>query len=165
MTVDPKTTALLMLDFMKQNCGVRPRCMATIPAVKKLLGEARAAKAAVIYSKFGKTTWADIVDKDLAPAADEAEVTSFADKFLNTDLEKILKDKGIQTVIAVGTAANGAVLLTATGSALRGINVVVPVDGLSSVDTYSEQISVWQLANGPTFSQKVTLTKIDMIKF
>jgi len=165
VTVDPKTTALLMLDFMKQNCGVRPRCMATIPAVKKLLGEARAAKAAVIYSKFGKTTWADIVDKDLAPAAGEAEVTSFADKFLNTDLEKILKDKGIQTVIAVGTAANGAVLLTATGSALRGINVVVPVDGLSSVDTYSEQISVWQLANGPTFSQKVTLTKIDMIKF
>jgi nicotinamidase-related amidase len=165
VTVDPKTTALLMLDFMKQNCGARPRCMATIPAVKKLLGEARAAKATVIYSKFGKTTWADIVDKDLAPATGESDVTSFADKFLNTDLEKILKDKGIQTVIAVGTAANGAVLLTATGSALRGINVVVPVDGLSSVDTYSEQFSVWQLANGPTFSQKVTITKTDMIKF
>ena len=25
-TVDPKTTALLALDFMKGNCGVRPRC-------------------------------------------------------------------------------------------------------------------------------------------
>ena len=165
VSVDPKTTALLMLDFMKQNCGVRPRCMATLPAVKKLLGEARAAKANVIYSKFGKTTFDDIVDKDLAPAAGEASVTSFADKFLNTDLEKILKDKGIQTVITIGTAANGAVLLTGTGAALRGVNVIVPVDGISSVDAYSEQFSVWQLANGPTFSQKVTITKMDMIKF
>jgi len=26
-TVDPKTTALLMLDFMNQNCGKRPRCL------------------------------------------------------------------------------------------------------------------------------------------
>jgi len=165
VTVDPKTTALLMLDFMKQNCGVRPRCMATIPAVKKLLGEARAAKAAVIYSKFGKTTWADIVDKDLAPAAGEAEVTSFADKFLNTDLDKKLKDKGITTVIVVGTAANGAVLYTGSGAGLRNYKVIVPVDGVSAVDTYSEQFATWQLANGPTFSQNVTITKTDMIKF
>ena len=33
-TVDAKTTALLMLDFMNQNCGQRPRCLATIPAMK-----------------------------------------------------------------------------------------------------------------------------------
>jgi nicotinamidase-related amidase len=165
VTVDPKTTALLMLDFMKQNCGQRARCLATVPAMKKLLGDARAAKATVIYSYFGKTTAADIVDPALAPAAGEASVTSFADKFLQTDLEKMLKDKGIQTVITVGTAANGAVLYTATGAGLRGFNVIVPVDGLSSVDAYSEQFSTWQLANGPTFGQKVTITKSDMIKF
>ena len=34
--VDPKTTALLILDLMKVNCGVRPRCMSTVPKVKKL---------------------------------------------------------------------------------------------------------------------------------
>jgi nicotinamidase-related amidase len=164
-TVDPKTAALLMLDFMKQNCGVRPRCMATLPAVKKLLSEARAAKASVIYSKFGKTTLADIVDKDLMPAAGEPVVTSFADKFMDTDLNKLLKDKGIKTVIIVGTAANGAVLCTGTDAALRGYSVVVPVDGISSVDQYSEQFSTWQLANGPTFSQRVTITRIGMVKF
>ncbi len=38
VTVDPKTTALLMLDFMNQNCGKRPRCVDSIPAMKKLLG-------------------------------------------------------------------------------------------------------------------------------
>ena len=39
--VDPKTTALLILDLMKTNCGVRPRCIATVPNVKKLLDAAR----------------------------------------------------------------------------------------------------------------------------
>ena len=117
VTVDPKTTALLMLDFMNQNCGVRPRCVATVPQMKKLLAAARAKGAIVIYSFFGKTTAADVV-KDLAPAADEPSVTSFADKFLNTDLDKKLKDKGIQTVIVTGTAANGAVLYTGSGAAL-----------------------------------------------
>lgn len=165
VTIDPKTTALLMLDFMKQNCGVRPRCMATIPAMKKLLSDARAAKATVMYSFFGKTTAADIVDPGLAPMAGEESVTSFADKFLNTDLDKKLKDKGITTVIVVGTAANGAILYTGSGAGLRNYKVIVPVDGISAVDTYSEQFATWQLANGPTFSQNVTITKTDMIKF
>jgi nicotinamidase-related amidase len=165
VTVDAKTTALLMLDFMNQNCGKRPRCIATVPAVTKLLHAARAAKATVIYSAFGKTTAADILDKRLNPVAGETWVTSFADKFLNTDLDKMLKDKGIKTVITVGTSANGAVLLTGTGAALRGYNVVVPVDGISSQDEYSEQFSTWQLANGPTFGKKVTITRIDMVKF
>jgi nicotinamidase-related amidase len=164
VTLDPKTTALLMLDFMNQNCGQRPRCLATIPAMKKLLTEARAKGATVIYSFYGTTTAADVI-KDVAPAANEQSVTSFADKFINTDLDKRLKDKNIQTVIVAGTAANGAVLYTGSGAAARGMNVIVPVDGLSSVDTYSEQLSVWQLANGPVFAPKVTITKSDMIKF
>lgn len=163
-TVDPKTTALLMLDFMNQNCGQRPRCLATVPAVKKLLAQARAKGMTVMYSFFGTTKASDVVT-DLAPMANEESVTSFADKFINTDLEKKLKDKGIQTIIIAGTAANGAILYTGSGAALRGLNVIVPVDGMSSADAYTEQFSVWQLANGPTFGQKVTLTRIDMIKF
>jgi nicotinamidase-related amidase len=165
VSVDPKTTALLMLDFLKQNCGKRPRCVATVPAVAKLLGEARAAKATVIYSYFPKHGAADILDKRLDPVAGEASVTSTADKFINTDLEKMLKDKGIKTVIVVGTAANGAVLCTGTDAGLRGYQVIVPVDGISSVDTYSEQFSTWQLAHGPTFGNRVTITRIDMVKF
>ena len=61
VTVDPKTTALLMLDFMKQNCGQRPRCMASLPAMKKLLESARAAKAPVIYAIIGNSTIADVL--------------------------------------------------------------------------------------------------------
>ena len=164
VTVDAKTTALLMLDFMNQNCGKRPRCVASIPAVKKLLGEARAKKVAVVYSLIAKTTTADVI-KDVAPAAGEASVLSGPDKFLRTDLEKILKDKGIKTVIAVGTSANGAVLYIASAAALHGMDVIVPVDGMSSADAYADFTTAAVLTTAPLVSRKVTLTKIDMIKF
>jgi nicotinamidase-related amidase len=164
VTVDPKTTALLMLDFMNQNCGKRPRCVASLPAMKKLLAEARAAKATIVYSLIPKTTPADVV-KDVAPQADEPHVLSGPDKFLNTDLDKILKDKGIKTVIAVGTSSNGAVLFTAAGAALRGMNVVIPVDGMSSVEAVAEYATVLDFQTAPLVSNKTTLTKSDMIKF
>jgi nicotinamidase-related amidase len=164
VTVDPKTTALLMLDFMNQNCGKRPRCVATIPAMKKLLGEARAAKATVVYSIIANSTPADVI-KDVAPQADEPHVLSGPDKFLHTDLEKILKDKGIKTVIAVGTASNGAVLYTASGAAFRGMNVIIPVDGMSSIDAIAEYATVLDFQTAPQVSAKTTLTKSGMIKF
>src|SRR5271167_1432354 len=101
VTVDPKTTALLMLDFMSQNCGKRPTCVASLPTMKKLLANARAAKAAVVYSIIANSTTADVMP-DVAPLPDEPWVQSGPDKFINTDLAKILKDKGIQTVIVPG---------------------------------------------------------------
>jgi Isochorismatase family len=166
-TVDAKTTALLMLDFVPQDpyCGPKkPRCGATLPAMKQLLVQARGKGVAVIYSVAGKFEAADIA-KDIAPAANEPTIKSKSDKFLNTDLEKILKEKGIQTVIVTGNAANGAVLYTATGAALRGLKVVVPVDGISANEPYEELLTVWQLAHGPGFGNLVTITKTDMIKF
>lgn len=164
VTVDPKSTALLMLDFMNQNCGKRPRCRATVPAMQKLLGEARAAKATVVYSIIANTTTADVV-KELAPQAGEPHVQSGPDKFLHTDLEKILKDKGIKTVIVNGTSSNGAVLYTGSGAALRGMNVIVPVDGISAVDAYADVSAIFTFMNAPSVSPKTTLTRSGMIAF
>ena len=73
ITVDAKTTALLMLDFMQQNCGKRPRCVASLPAMKKLLAAARAAKAPVVYSIIANTTTADVLP-DVAPQSGEPHV-------------------------------------------------------------------------------------------
>ena len=164
---DPKTTALLMLDFVQHDpyCGDgKPRCGATLPAMKRLLANARIHGTAVIYSVAGNYEASDIA-KDVAPAGNEPVVKSKADKFLNTDLEKILKEKGIQTVVVTGTAANGAVLYTASGAALRALKVIIPVDGLSANDLYAEQLAVWQLANGPGFGGQVIITRSDMIEF
>jgi nicotinamidase-related amidase len=164
VTVDPKTTALLMLDFMKQNCGQRPRCVATLPAMKKLLADARAAKATVVYSIIANSTIADVLP-DVAATQGEPSVQAGVDKFLRTDLEKILKDKNITTVIVAGTASNGAVLYTGSGAASRGMNVIVPVDGMSAVDPYAEYSTVFTFMNAPLVSAKSTLTRSTMIKF
>ena len=74
--------------------------------------------------------------------------------------------KGITTVVAVGTAANGAVY-TSSSAALRGFNVIVPVDGMSAVgqNPYVEQYVAYNFTSAPVVSPKITLTRIDMIKF
>jgi len=166
VTVDPKTTALLMLDFMHQNCNDkrRPRCVASLPTMKKLLAEARAHNVPVIYTVIAKTTPKDVW-ADVAPKGDEPWFLAGPDKFLGTDLEKTLKAKGIKTVITVGTAAHGAVLYTASTAALLGYNVIVPVDGVSAENKYIEQYVAYNLTHAPRVSGKVTLTKSDMIKF
>jgi nicotinamidase-related amidase len=92
-------------------------------------------------------------------------VTSGPDKFLGTDLEKFLQERGIKTVIVVGTAANGAVLYTASGAALRGMQVILPVDGISAETTYAEQYVVWNMLNAPRVSAQSVLTMIDMIQY
>ncbi|MFY9952577.1 isochorismatase family protein [Bradyrhizobium sp.] len=164
VTVDPKTTALLMGDLVTPLCGKRPRCVTAIPAMKKLLGEARAAKVTVIYSLPPNTATADIIP-DVAAAADEPSVQSGVDKFFKTNLEQILKDKGIQTLIVVGTSAEGLVTYTGGEAALRGLNVVVPVDGMASIEAFAEQYVAWHMTHAPIVSPKVTLTRTGMIKF
>jgi nicotinamidase-related amidase len=165
VTLDPKTTALLVLDFVKQTCNAerRPRCLTSVPHVEALLKLARAKGVTIVHSITTAATPADIA-QELTPVEGEAIVKAPADKFFKTDLEKILNDKGIKTVVVVGTAAQGAVLNTASQAAFRGLQVIIPIDGMSAENTYFEQYTVYHLANSPGVGQQVTLTKIDMIK-
>ncbi len=48
--VDAKTTALFLFDFMKRNCGQRPRCVAAVPRLKAIVERARAAGVMVAYT-------------------------------------------------------------------------------------------------------------------
>jgi nicotinamidase-related amidase len=166
VTIEPRTTALVMLDFVKQNCNAqrRPRCIASIPKVKKLLDEARAKGVTVAHTIVRNSSVADVA-AGLEPKAGEPVLTAPADKFLNAELDKFLKGKGIQTVIVVGTAAHGAVLYTASGAAYRGYKVVVPLDGMSAENTYFEQYVAFQLANLPGGGDRVTLTTLDKIAY
>src|SRR5215475_8491866 len=71
VTVEPKTTALLVLDMMKANCGARPRCLATVANVKQLLDAARAHAMLVVYNLTGAGKVEDMVDQGLVPRAGE----------------------------------------------------------------------------------------------
>jgi nicotinamidase-related amidase len=167
-TVDPKTTALLVLDLMKTNCGARPRCIATVPNVKRLLDQARAHDMMVFYTLVGAMpTPENMVDQGLAPRVGEYVTRGGADKFIGSPLEQRLKDKGIKTVIVTGTSAQGAVVGTSNGAAQRGFKAVVPVDGMSAEDPFNEQYAAWHLYKGGpvNLTENVTLTRSDLIKF
>jgi nicotinamidase-related amidase len=168
VTIDPKETALLVMDFTVQTCTPqrRLRCANSVPKVEKLVADARRTGALVIYSvAVPGSTAADIL-KELTPAAGEPVLPPLGpDKFVGSELDKMLKERGIKTVIAIGTQAHTSVLHTGSAAALRGFKVVVPVDGMSGDDTWPELYTAWHLANAARISAQVTLTRMDMIKF
>jgi nicotinamidase-related amidase len=169
-TVDPATTALLMLDFLKQNCAPNPRCVASLPKAQKLLAAARAKGLTIIHSAY--PGGGDILP-EVARMESEPLITSILDKFTftnkdgskDTGLDKMLKDKGIKAVIVVGSAANGAVFHTATSAFFHGYQTIIPVDGMSGASAYVEQATVQNFISTPVMGGKVILTRVDMIQF
>ncbi|GAU07388.1 cysteine hydrolase [Desulfoplanes formicivorans] len=164
VTVAPATTALLVLDIEELTCNQarRPRCLETVPRIAALIKRARAAGLPVVYSMTPRGTL-DTMLPPVTPEPGEPVVHSSVDKFWNTDLEDILKSKGITSVIVTGTAAHGAVLHTATAAGFRGMHVVLPVDCLSAADPYVEQATIILLKTGPGTSKRISLTRSDRI--
>jgi nicotinamidase-related amidase len=168
VTLAPNETALLVMDFTVQTCTPekRKRCADSVPRVKRLVEEARAKGALIIYSVAVPGSVPGDVLKELAPAPGEQVLPPLGpDKFINSDLEKTLKDKGIKTVVPMGTQAQTSVLHTGGEAALRGFKVVVPVDAMSSDDLFPELYTAWHLAHAARISDQVTLTRLDMIGF
>jgi nicotinamidase-related amidase len=166
--IEAKETALLVMDFTKQTCTPerRKRCADSVPKVVKLVTEARAKGALIVYSvAVPNSVPADILPA-LTPASGEQVLPPLGpDKFINSDLEKTLKDKGIKTVVAMGTQAQTSVLHTGSTAALKGFKVIVPVDGMSADEVFPELYTAWHLATAARISSNVTLTKFEMIGF
>jgi hypothetical protein len=116
VTIDPKSTALLVMGFVRDSCNQErcPRCVATIPHVKKLLDGARAHGVLVLHSVPTTNPSGDYIVAELAPRPGETIIPpNGPNKFLpydlefhrypDFDLERIFSDHGIRTVITVGT--------------------------------------------------------------
>ena len=166
VTVDPKSTALFLFDFMTENCGQRPRCVEAVPTLKALHDRARAANMLVAYTLPGG---GKIIDQGIAPRDGEVvdQKAGGPDKFLGDDLDQRLKDHGIKTVILCGTSAQGVGLGTGAGAAQRGYYVIYPVDCLASESAFREAYAAWHIAGGgpPITTKWVTVTRTNMITF
>jgi nicotinamidase-related amidase len=165
VTVDPKTTALFLFDFMVENCGQRPRCVAAVPTLKALHDRARAAGMMVAYTLPGG---GKIIDPAIAPHEGEVvQKASGPDKFFGDELDQRLKAHGIKTVILCGTSAQGVGLGTGAAAAQRGYKVIYPVDCLPSESAFREAYAAWHMAGGgpPVTTKWVTVTRTDMITF
>ena len=173
VTLDPRTTALIVLDFVEGICNPQPTCTGQmLPAMTPFLERVRKVGLVVAYGtrERNKTHWL----KEVAPAPGDIQIISTAqDRFYNTDLDKVLKAKGIKTLIMVGWKISGSVTYTSVGAMVRGYTVVIPMDTTSAGSGYETTIGFYNvlnsgnanLANEPLKPKAVTLTRTDMITF
>ena len=171
VTVKAATTALLVFDMVDPICSTQPKCMETmVPAVTSLLAKARNAGMFVLYATRAPTMskWLPQV----APAAGDQVMQSYAqDRFFNTELDKILKEKGITTLILAGWKVSGSVTYTSVGATTRGYTVVVPVDATLATTDYETAIGIFQIlnqfnenaTNQPLKTRASTLSRTDLI--
>src|SRR3989449_3057111 len=170
--VPVKGAALLVLDITNVICTPRASFVASVPKIAALIKKARDAKVPLIYSQT--TTAGSAILPEVAPQTGEPSGATRADKFFNTNLDQLMKDRAVTTAVIVGSAANGAVLYTSFGANLRGYTVVVAEDGISGEPEFSVTLTRWQLLNQPGFANAdntplrpvaVTLSSTEKISF
>ena len=116
VTLDPKTTALMVLDYVKTICSRQPSCKdKMLPAMTPFMERVRKAGLTVAYGtrEQNMSKWL----KEVAPAPGDIKIVNTAqDRFYNTDLDTALKAKGIKTLIMVGWKVSGSVTYTSVGA-------------------------------------------------
>ncbi|MHA1398086.1 MAG: cysteine hydrolase [Candidatus Heimdallarchaeaceae archaeon] len=161
-----RETALIVMDLQNENCNEerRPRCVKTLYVIQNMLEEARKREMEVIYTLTSAAAKMNI-RKEVMPKREEKIIKGGVDKFYKTELEDILRKKRVKRVILVGTAANGAILHTATGAAERNFEVIIPINGISAATIFEEKYAIWHLANGPGTRRKITITKTEKMNY
>ena len=173
VTLNPATTALLVLDYVEPICNSQPKCKAEmLPAMAPFMTRVRQAGLVVAYGtrEQNMSKWLP----EVAPASGDIKIMNTAqDRFYNTDLDKALKAKGITTIIMVGWKVSGSLTYTSVGATLRDYTVVIPVDTTAATTDYEQVIGFYQilnqgngnLRNEPLKPKAPTLSRTDMITF
>ncbi len=166
VVIEPKVSALIVVDM--QNDFVKPggalivsEAKETIPAVQHMLALARRSRMAVFYTQdthepgdmefpiWGahvlRGSWGWQIVDELTPQPSERVVQKLRyDGFFGTSLDDEMRLKGITTVVVCGTVANICVLHTAGSAALRGYQVILPVDAISALTPFDLQVAIRQ---------------------
>ncbi len=171
--LDPKTTALVVLDYVEDICNSQASCTGKmLPAMTPFMEKVRKAGLTVAYGTRAQnmTKWLPQV----APAANDIKVTNTAqDRFYGTDLDKLLKAKGIKTLILVGWKISGSITYTSVGAMAHDYTVVIPMDTTSAGSDYETTIGFYNvlnsgnanLANQALKDKSVTLSRTDLVTF
>lgn len=191
VTVDAKKTAVMVVDMQNDFCNpkgslfVGPSVEAAIPCIKTLLDRARGVGIPIIYTQdwhapddpeFAiwpihcvRNTWGAEVVEELKPKPGDIMLRKmtydswFKPKTME-DLEDIVKRLNVTHIIVVGTVSHICVMHAVAGAALRGYKVVVPIDCISSIESFKEfshQFSIFQMK----FLYGADITKVDLITF
>lgn len=178
-----RKTALLLSDMLVDFVSPKgklfvPDTRKTIAPIRSLLGKARKLGVMIVYlqdwhrpddpefSIWGphaiqETRGIEIIP-ELVPAPKDFIVRKRTyDPFFSTDLDLLLRQKGIQNLVITGTVANICVLHAVGSAALRGYLVVVPIDTTSALNPFDFQAALRQIS----FVYQGKLTKSGGISF
>jgi len=170
ITLDGKTTAVLVLDLSSRCHNPKQVCSKLMPVLPEFLDKARAAGVPIIYSVSASAKGTPLGEVASPLKRKESETVIYPDgfdKFLGGELQTLLKEKGAKTLVITGSSTNSAVLYTATTAArMFRYNIVIPMDGVNASGKYEQEYSMHQFTVMPSDANKqFQFTNLGMIAF
>jgi nicotinamidase-related amidase len=168
--LDSKSTAVLVLDLNARCDDPKQVCSKITAPLGDFLDKARAASVPIIYTVSTAAKGKPIGELSAPLRRKENEVIIYPDgfdKFYSGELQPLLKDRGVKTLIITGSSTNSAVLYTATTAArMHRYAVVIPIDGVNAATRYEHEYAIHQFTVLPSEANKLfQFTKLSMISF
>ena len=170
LTLDTKSTAILVLDLNARCDDPKQVCSKITTPLGSFLDKARAASVPILYTVSAAAKGKPIGELAAPLRRTESEKVIYPDgfdKFIGGELQAFLKDKGAKTLIITGSATNAAVLYTATTAArMHRYNVVIPMDGVNAATRYEQEYAIHQFTVLPSQANKLfQFTNLSLISF
>jgi ureidoacrylate peracid hydrolase len=161
--------AILVVDMLNEfltEGGVMPfpRGRAIIPTLQALLSHCREQEIPVVYIneahrpdyddvEFKKRgvhciagSWgAQVIDELKPEPGDHAVGKRRYSGFYDTDLDTLLRELGVKTLIVTGCVTNICVRSTVHDAFFRGYEVIVPKDCVEATDQREQDSSLWDI--------------------
>ncbi|MCQ8240948.1 hydrolase [Rhizosaccharibacter radicis] len=172
LTLDPVTTALVLIDLQNGIVGIphlAPRSGAEVESAGRALAERfRAAGAPVVLVNVGWSAdggdmlrspvdrpmprpegglppgWSDLVD-GLAQPTDLRVTKHQWGAFHGTNLDTQLRRRGVRTIVLAGIATNAGVESTARQAWEHGYEVVIAEDATASISAEMHEFAIGKL--------------------
>lgn len=147
--LDASTAAIVVLDLSARCHDPKEVCSKLMKPLGAFLERARACGVPILYtvSAYMKGTPLGEVASPLKRRDTEPVIYPDAfDKFFGGELRDFLSQKGIKSLVVVGSLTNIAVLYTSsTAARVYGYDVIVPLDGVNAHTQYEHEYAIHQL--------------------
>ena len=171
LALAPSATAVLVIDMLNDFCEIEgalgnPEALNLCESQNRILSAAREAGSTVVFvneqhrpnltptTAFAQQmthtyqgTWGAEVVGTLGVSDDDLVVIKRRySGFFQTDLDLVLRDRGIRTTILLGVLTNICVRATAHDSFFLGYDTVVPEDAVGAMSRQEQVASLYDIA-------------------
>jgi nicotinamidase-related amidase len=171
VTVDPSTTALVVLDMSTRCNDPGNICHELAPVLGAFLPRARASGILIVYTVSASAQGTPLGEVWPGFERRPEEIVVYPDgfdKFHGPELREVLEARGIHRVIITGASANQAVLYSVSGAARNWhYDIVLPLDGTMAESTYEYEYTMHQLnrIQGSGGISPFAFTTLDQLEF